>query len=444
MEKRNRDLRINFQTLTPLWTGDANGKCEELKLTGIIGSLRWWFEALVRGMGYYACDSTSDNKCKVEVKKPEDLSSIHEKICPVCFIFGATGWKSRFSLNIENNNLQKPYNGKVVVKLNGGQGWHYEAGLMGETTLVFQYKEFYLNENLKFSDVFPSIIKILLYLIQEYGMLGAKTSMGYGVVKFEINEKELSINKDDWDNLKRYLDMFNKNFKKEVRSLPNLKDMFFVRFKINGDLNSILQKLKPFYKLQDGIDEGDIDKWRNSGWVITSPVVRNCLRCIFRGKYSKKECKLLRNCSRNYWWNKRNNQKNKDYNSDKTIDLLNLSEDESKNIRHFLMGSTKEPEFSAIQVSHIYSNKGNLEFRIYGWLPDKQPINGKLQDILNLLTQIFKDVPWKEKYDGLQKSNVELLPSQIQNGICWQNNNLELLRGDGNIQKLFFKQGEDQ
>jgi len=60
-------MQIKIKTLTPLWTGDANGNCETLKETGIIGSLRWWYEALVRGLGRYACDPTSDKKCELMV-----------------------------------------------------------------------------------------------------------------------------------------------------------------------------------------------------------------------------------------------------------------------------------------------------------------------------------------------------------------------------------------
>ena len=100
-----KEVKVTFQTLTPLWTGDAWRCPDDLKLTGIVGSLRWWFEALVRGMGYKACDSTGDNSCKVEVKNPEDALEIHKEICPVCYLFGTTGWKSRFSVGIEENNL---------------------------------------------------------------------------------------------------------------------------------------------------------------------------------------------------------------------------------------------------------------------------------------------------------------------------------------------------
>ncbi|WP_022854099.1 type III-B CRISPR module RAMP protein Cmr1 [Thermodesulfatator atlanticus] len=448
-----KKFKVKIRTITPLWTGDLEGKSEKLKLTGIIGSLRWWFEALVRGMGYYACDITSeksDEKCKIDIKKPEDVLTIYEKICPVCFLFGTTGWKSRFSLTVDEDRLGQPFEGKINVRLSKDKkhkGWHYEAGLMGNATLVFQYDEFYLKEDLKFSEVLPSIIKILLYLIQEYGMLGAKTSMGYGVVRFKTDGSELSIKEGDWKNFTNFLALFDNKFnpdqiddndrkrkiKNNLKNLPNLKDMFFIKLKINDNFDNILENIKSFYRLQDGIVEDDIDKWKDSGWLITSPVVRNCLRCIFRGKHSDKECKFLRSCTRNYWWDKRNNQPNKNYNGDKTIDVLSLPENKTRNIRHFLTGSTQEPEFSVIQVSHVYTTNKNLEFRIYGWLPDKQPLKDKVQNILNLLSQLFNDVPWREK-----------LPSQIQQGICWQGRNLKLLHSCENIQRLFSQEGENQ
>ncbi|MCU0527871.1 MAG: type III-B CRISPR module RAMP protein Cmr1, partial [Elainella sp. Prado103] len=45
-------MEINVKTLTPLWTGGADaGKCDRIHETGILGSLRWWMEVLVRGMG---------------------------------------------------------------------------------------------------------------------------------------------------------------------------------------------------------------------------------------------------------------------------------------------------------------------------------------------------------------------------------------------------------
>ncbi|RLG37609.1 type III-B CRISPR module RAMP protein Cmr1, partial [Methanosarcinales archaeon] len=54
---------MEVRVKTPIWTGDVDGKCSKIKETGIICSLRWWYEALVGGFGGYACDPTSEGRC---------------------------------------------------------------------------------------------------------------------------------------------------------------------------------------------------------------------------------------------------------------------------------------------------------------------------------------------------------------------------------------------
>ncbi|WP_343426310.1 type III-B CRISPR module RAMP protein Cmr1 [Candidatus Amarolinea dominans] len=43
-------LNITIRTLTPLWTGGVDATSDRLHATGIIGSLRWWYEAIIRGL----------------------------------------------------------------------------------------------------------------------------------------------------------------------------------------------------------------------------------------------------------------------------------------------------------------------------------------------------------------------------------------------------------
>lgn len=40
MEKEK--ITIKLKTLTPIWTGDAFGKLDNIKTSSIIGSIRWW------------------------------------------------------------------------------------------------------------------------------------------------------------------------------------------------------------------------------------------------------------------------------------------------------------------------------------------------------------------------------------------------------------------
>ena len=51
---------VTLHPLTPIWTGDANRNGSRIRETGMLGSLRWWYEAIIRGMNRYACDPTSD------------------------------------------------------------------------------------------------------------------------------------------------------------------------------------------------------------------------------------------------------------------------------------------------------------------------------------------------------------------------------------------------
>jgi CRISPR-associated protein Cmr1 len=85
-------MEIVLKTLTPLWTGGTDQTTDRLHETGLLGSLRWWYEALVRGLGGYACDPTSEDRCP-------DKDGRH---CVACELFGCTGWARKFRLRVLN------------------------------------------------------------------------------------------------------------------------------------------------------------------------------------------------------------------------------------------------------------------------------------------------------------------------------------------------------
>ena len=50
-------LTFNFTAVTELWTGSVKpNDGSKLISTGLLGSIRWWLEVLVRGLGGSACD----------------------------------------------------------------------------------------------------------------------------------------------------------------------------------------------------------------------------------------------------------------------------------------------------------------------------------------------------------------------------------------------------
>ena len=152
---------LEIRTLTPIWTGDADGKCTEIKETGIIGSMRWWYEAIVRGMGGYACDPTSSDSCKFDTDRYENalengknienaLAVGLKKVCPACRLFGCTGWRRRFRAEIEN------IDGNFSTGINGGFEGVFEFK-MCETGTISGNDRWLLYQTLKIIDRYGAI-----------------------------------------------------------------------------------------------------------------------------------------------------------------------------------------------------------------------------------------------------------------------------------------------
>ena len=109
-------MEIELRTLTPLWTGGVDQICDRVHETGLIGSLRWWYEALVRGLGGYACDPT-DEKTRCKEYDPKKGTS---SICAACYLFGTTGWARLFRLRVldkDGHPVQTPLERNMDFRL---------------------------------------------------------------------------------------------------------------------------------------------------------------------------------------------------------------------------------------------------------------------------------------------------------------------------------------
>lgn len=152
-----RDLKFNLKALTDIWTGGVEGRVGKLHLTGIKGSIRWWYEVLIRGLGYYACDPTDDSKnykCyELDVKKLKKNQFVQELICPACYMFGCTGWSGKFNLRITKTGSDTP-----VSSLPNSN----------EFSLHFIQRKSFEKEEEK-------LIEMTLKLIVDYGAIGGRT-----------------------------------------------------------------------------------------------------------------------------------------------------------------------------------------------------------------------------------------------------------------------------
>jgi len=178
-------MEVRVRTLTPIWTGDVDRKCSKVKETGIIGSLRWWYEALVRGLDGYACDPTSEERCELDqnrFKKARNegksiQDALDEQICPACQLFGCTGWSRRFRLEVggvRENDIEK------------GKG--STAGLKSNKTIYFKFN--FLSD-LSYEQKW--LFKKTLWVIENYGAIGGRATWkpdgkwgtDYGLIKIE-------------------------------------------------------------------------------------------------------------------------------------------------------------------------------------------------------------------------------------------------------------------
>ena len=193
---------LELTTLTPIWTGGVEtGKMDRIHETGIIGSLRWWYEVIVRGLGGDVCDPTSDNpeeRCQFDTKSYERTKNIDDgltTVCPVCRLFGCTGWKRRFELQA-SATLSEPF--WLATKDQYGKFNHcwfskiYKTTdnhlAFGELTLFFRWMHGYESQHKN--------VKALLSLMSHAAAIGPKPQYGFGVFSFQNSfsiQESLSI-----------------------------------------------------------------------------------------------------------------------------------------------------------------------------------------------------------------------------------------------------------
>lgn len=274
-------MKIELETLTPIWTGDVDQKSDQLRETGLIGSLRWWYEALVRGLGGYACDPVGGKGCEYDSKKkipPE------EQLCPVCYLFGCTGWARRFRLTVQEVDMKSDgpkgierTSGSRLNKKNECSSWYFkDYGKVGAFNCSFI-------SLFEMKCIYNGLLAILFKLIENYAALGAKTQLGYGWVKI-INSPFLDLNKFI-DILKQEISAWPVN---KEPGLPSLSEMFFAQIDFKNQ-TGITATLDFRYDLRNVFREkadtilrhficGDVRNDRQASKIFCSQAVNEKMR----------------------------------------------------------------------------------------------------------------------------------------------------------------------
>jgi CRISPR-associated protein Cmr1 len=317
---------IQIKTLTPLWTGDVEGKCNEIKETGIIGSLRWWYEALVRGLGGCACDPTNSD-CRFDYKEFKKTGKIQDglkDVCSACRLLGCTGWSRRFRLEV--NSANNPMHNLFFVT--SGLDWWLKTLFKDQETVAFG--EFGLG--LLGKDEHLNPIKALLFFLSRYGGIGARNQYGFGQFKIMHNEDECE---NKWQSLVKK--GFSSTGTSSSQNLPSIEDFFFVKFKINDNRPLISELKNKFSRIKKMPKDFD--------WTYI-PIA---LDLRYRG--------TLKNGS---WFGIR--------------EYFREEEDISKSEDNAIFGCMKKSykNSSRVSISHLYKEKENGEeyfLKIWGILP---------------------------------------------------------------------------
>lgn len=218
-------MELHIKTLTPLWTGGAEaGKVDRIHETGILGSLRWWYEALLRGLGGKVCDP-SQGGCQLDVEKYEENHCLSDAgLCDVCQVFGATGWQRRFRLVITDQTKQDTSSPtrisaqRINPKTQKKPTWYFsDHPRAGSLSIKIQSRD----------SKFPSaVIGGLIQFIADWAAIGAKTQLGFGVIELQNGRFETKP-------LYNWLDSITTGCF-TYHDLPSLRNLFFARIQLKN------------------------------------------------------------------------------------------------------------------------------------------------------------------------------------------------------------------
>lgn len=295
-----------------------------------MGSLRWWYETLVRGFdGRSACDPTKDGKC------PDKDG----RLCDACNLFGTTGQARKFSLRVDSARGNTVPTDRIRVNL--ARGWYLPEGWHGRFSLSLT--------GLRGNRQVEELLKVLLALQANWGGIGARNYLGYGVFDlYDESRKVVNVT----DELQSFFDFIDKPRDNRrviedslMENFPNLRNMFFYKFtfkRVALDKAALSGNLRGLNRTAPPGRTSTVDLVRQchqNNFIPTSANVRYCLRNIFRGKGA-------------------NNP------------LTKLNDNHLKSFRHLTIGTTRGKKQGAkIAASHLYKSGGNWEMRLWGYIP---------------------------------------------------------------------------
>jgi CRISPR-associated protein Cmr1 len=223
-------MELELKTLTPLWTGGVDGKMDRIHETGILGSLRWWYEAIVRGLGGNPCNPMSEGPDADRCPRKRDG---WDEFCPVCQLFGATGQSRRFRLTIhggvhlfepsviDKQGQERPTRINIVAP-GGRRGWYFGAPIVATRDQPITGRIIPLHGNSIINE-----LAVLTSLISRWAGLGAKVQHEWGVVQLLLKDRNGSRITPDLDSFLQSFPLYDENTSRS--ELPDIGNFFFAQ-----------------------------------------------------------------------------------------------------------------------------------------------------------------------------------------------------------------------
>jgi CRISPR type III-B/RAMP module RAMP protein Cmr1 len=334
-------MEIEVKTLTPLWTGGVEtGRMDRIHETGIIGGLRWWYEAIVRGLGGDVCNPTSErpgDRC------PRD----GDNYCQVCKLFGATGQARRFRLTLrgglhlfepsETDRQGQERSTRInIVAPNGRRGWYF-----GEPVVATRNHPITGRIVPLYGNNITNELAVLSSLISRWAGIGAKVQHGWGVVQLILSHRDGTKITPDLDS---FLQSFPLNVPgANLGGLPHLGDFFFARLYLR-------QGIGDDWWRSANLGRNAIDRrWGlDRGWCVpAAPAIKYSLR--YGGVLQS-----LRGTSQ----------------------------------YQYFFGRVNPNRASMLNVSNVYKQNGRWQFRFWGWFPEQNNQNINRTNLINELYQL--------------------------------------------------------
>ncbi len=214
-------MEIQLQMRTPLWTGGIEtGKMDRIHASGIIGGLRWWYEVIVRGLGGEVCDPTA-SQCLY------DPNASNNGLCAVCQVFGATGWRRRFRLQIDDQTgatWNTPSDTLNVRPPDRSRGWFLPPGRMGSLTLTLHGDQKTLRQ-----------MAALFLFLEQWGNIGAKPQLGYGLFQLDPKKRTELFQLVQEPESQSQADVWKAGDNALQSKLPDLRRFGFFRFRFQPE-----------------------------------------------------------------------------------------------------------------------------------------------------------------------------------------------------------------